>query len=46
MAPGMFIEMDNKSILLPGPPSEMQPMAKNELLPLLIDNDNTIFQSN
>ena len=21
----------------------MQPMAKNELLPLLIDNDNTIF---
>lgn len=44
MAPGMFIEMDNKKvILLPGPPSEMQPMAKNELLPLLIDNDNTIF---
>lgn len=44
MAPGMFIEMDNKKvILLPGPPSEMRPMAKNELLPLLIDNDNTIF---
>lgn len=44
MAPGMFIEMnDKKVILLPGPPSEMQPMAKNELLQLLIDNDNTIF---
>lgn len=44
MAPGMYIEInDKKVIMLPGPPSEMQPMAKNELLPLLIDNDNTIF---
>ena len=29
MAPGMLVEYeDKKVILLPGPPSEMQPMAK------------------
>lgn len=44
MAPGMLIEQNNKKIiLLPGPPKEMKPMAKNELLPLLIDDDKLIF---
>lgn len=43
MAPGMFVEYeDKKVILLPGPPSEMQPMAKNELLPYLMDEDRVI----
>ena len=36
MAPGMLLDYeDKKIILLPGPPKEMEPMAKNELLPLL-----------
>ena len=43
MAPGMLVEYeDKKVILLPGPPSEMQPMAKNELLPYLMDEDRVI----
>ncbi|UDI78403.1 CinA family nicotinamide mononucleotide deamidase-related protein [Staphylococcus taiwanensis] len=44
MAPGMLVEIkDQKVILLPGPPREMQPMAKNELLPYLMDDDKVIF---
>lgn len=44
MAPGMLVEQDNKRIvLLPGPPKELQPMAKNELLPHFVDNDRIIF---
>ena len=44
MAPGMLYEQnDKKIILLPGPPREMQPMAKNELLPYLMDDDKVIF---
>ena len=39
----MLVEYeDKKVILLPGPPSEMQPMAKNELLPYLMDEDRVI----
>lgn len=37
MAPGMVITVDKKMIiLLPGPPKEMQPMFKNELIPYLV----------
>ena len=44
MAPGMLVEIEDKQVvLLPGPPKEMQPMAKNELLPYILDNDNVIF---
>ncbi|EHJ07723.1 CinA family nicotinamide mononucleotide deamidase-related protein [Staphylococcus simiae] len=43
MAPGMLIETDNKKIvMLPGPPKEMQPMAKHELLPHFMDNKRII----
>lgn len=35
MAPGMLVEYeDKKVILLPGPPSEMQPMAKEWVITL------------
>lgn len=44
MAPGMLVEANGKRIaLLPGPPKEMQPMAKNELLPYLLDGEQVIF---
>lgn len=44
MAPGMLVKhKDKKVILLPGPPKEMQPMAKNELLPYLLDGEQIIF---
>lgn len=44
MAPGMLIEHgDKKIVMLPGPPREMQPMAKNELLPLIMDDETTIL---
>ena len=44
MAPGMLVEIEDKQVvLLPGPPKEMQPMAKNELLPLILDDDKVIF---
>ncbi|MFW3611494.1 CinA family nicotinamide mononucleotide deamidase-related protein [Staphylococcus caprae] len=44
MAPGMLVEKeDKKVVLLPGPPKEMKPMAKNELLPYLLDDDRVIF---
>lgn len=45
MAPGMMVKYENKHIiLLPGPPKEMQPMVKNELLPHFI-NDSSIIHS-
>ena len=44
MAPGMLVEIEDKQIvLLPGPPKEMQSMAKNELLSYILDDDNVIF---
>lgn len=44
MAPGMLVEIEEKKVvLLPGPPKEMQPMAKNELLPFILDDDKVIF---
>lgn len=44
MAPGMLVEVEGKRIaLLPGPPKEMQPMAKNELLPYLLEGEQVIF---
>ncbi|MDG0842272.1 CinA family nicotinamide mononucleotide deamidase-related protein [Staphylococcus equorum] len=44
MAPGMLVDQDEKRIvLLPGPPREMQPMAKNELLPFFLNGESTIF---
>lgn len=46
MAPGMLVEIEDKQVvLLPGPPKEMQPMAKNELLPYILDDDNVIFRT-
>ncbi|MDU5999632.1 MAG: CinA family nicotinamide mononucleotide deamidase-related protein, partial [Staphylococcus aureus] len=45
MAPGMLVELGKqKIILLPGPPKEMQPMVKNELLSHFI-NHNRIIHS-
>ncbi|MCD9065576.1 CinA family nicotinamide mononucleotide deamidase-related protein [Staphylococcus pasteuri] len=44
MAPGMLVENEGKKVvLLPGPPKEMKPMAKNELLPYILDDDKVIF---
>lgn len=44
MAPGMLVNHGDKKIaLLPGPPKEMQPMAKHELLPYLLNGEQTIF---
>ena len=44
MAPGMLVENEGKRVvLLPGPPKEMKPMAKNELLPYILDDDKVIF---
>ncbi|MCG7339597.1 CinA family nicotinamide mononucleotide deamidase-related protein [Staphylococcus sp. ACRSN] len=44
MAPGMLVNHNEKRIiLLPGPPKEMQPMAKNELLPHLLDGEQIIY---
>ena len=45
MAPMLVEYEDKKVILLPGPPSEMQPMAKNELLPYLMDEDRVIIRT-
>ncbi|WP_251516592.1 MULTISPECIES: CinA family nicotinamide mononucleotide deamidase-related protein [Staphylococcus] len=43
MAPGMLVDHHDKKIaLLPGPPREMQPMAKEELLPHLMDDERII----
>lgn len=44
MAPGMLVHYDDKKVvLLPGPPKEMQPMAKNELLPYFLEGENSIY---
>lgn len=44
MAPGMLVENEGKKVvLLPGPPKEMKSMAKNELLPYILDDDKVIF---
>ncbi|HLR19584.1 MAG TPA: CinA family nicotinamide mononucleotide deamidase-related protein [Staphylococcus sp.] len=44
MAPGMVINHDDKCVvLLPGPPREMQPMAKYELLPFFLNGESIIF---
>ncbi|PTF54526.1 competence/damage-inducible protein A, partial [Staphylococcus cohnii] len=44
MAPGMLVDYnDKKVVLLPGPPKEMQPMAKNELLPYFLDGEKSIY---
>lgn len=44
MAPGMLVESNGKRIvMLPGPPKENQPMARYELLPHLMDNEQVIF---
>ncbi|MDG0821236.1 CinA family nicotinamide mononucleotide deamidase-related protein [Staphylococcus equorum] len=44
MAPGMVVDQDERRIVfLPGPPREMQPMAKNELLPFFFNGESTIF---
>ena len=44
MAPGMLIEHNDKHIaLLPGPPKEMQPMAKDGLLPYFLNGESIIF---
>ncbi|WP_436860600.1 CinA family nicotinamide mononucleotide deamidase-related protein [Staphylococcus caeli] len=44
MAPGMLVEQDSKRIaLLPGPPKEMKPMAKEALLPYFLNGERTIF---
>ena len=44
MAPGMLVQQHGKQIaLLPGPPKEMKPMAKEALLPYFINGENTIF---
>ncbi|MGY3481082.1 MULTISPECIES: CinA family nicotinamide mononucleotide deamidase-related protein [Staphylococcus] len=44
MAPGMLIEHNDKRIaLLPGPPKEMQPMAKHGLLPYFLNGESIIF---
>lgn len=44
MAPGMLVKQDGKRIaLLPGPPKEMKPMAKEALLPYFLNGERTIF---
>ncbi|REH98253.1 CinA family nicotinamide mononucleotide deamidase-related protein, partial [Staphylococcus felis] len=44
MAPGIFVEYGNKAIvMLPGPPKEMKPMVDYELMPLLYQEDQTIY---
>lgn len=46
MAPGMLIEHNDKHIaLLPGPPKEMQPMAKDGLLPYFLNGESIIFRN-
>ncbi|MCY1568255.1 CinA family nicotinamide mononucleotide deamidase-related protein [Staphylococcus pettenkoferi] len=44
MAPGMLIKDGEKRVvMLPGPPKENKPMARHELLPLLMDGEQSIF---
>lgn len=44
MAPGMYLELDNKKIvLLPGPPKELQPMVNQYLIPYFLNEAHVIF---
>ncbi|MFC3932600.1 competence/damage-inducible protein A [Streptococcus dentapri] len=44
LAVGDFLKIDGKNyIVLPGPPSELQPMVQEQLLPLLIENHQQLF---
>ncbi|MDT3994423.1 CinA family nicotinamide mononucleotide deamidase-related protein [Mammaliicoccus sp. H-M34] len=44
MAPGMYLELDNKKIvLLPGPPKELQPMVNQYLIPYFLNEEHVIF---
>nr|WP_263313457.1 CinA family nicotinamide mononucleotide deamidase-related protein [Mammaliicoccus sp. Marseille-Q6498] len=43
MAPGMYLEHENKKVvLLPGPPKELQPMVKQYLVPYFLDEKRII----
>ncbi|QLK85899.1 CinA family nicotinamide mononucleotide deamidase-related protein [Staphylococcus sp. 17KM0847] len=44
MAPGMYIVYENTHVvMLPGPPSEMQPMLDNEFMPYFQQSGQTIY---
>ncbi|MCU5746764.1 CinA family nicotinamide mononucleotide deamidase-related protein [Staphylococcus sp. SQ8-PEA] len=44
MAPGIYVEHEGKHVvMLPGPPIENRPMAKNELLPLMTESEQIIY---
>ncbi|MBL0846846.1 CinA family nicotinamide mononucleotide deamidase-related protein [Mammaliicoccus fleurettii] len=44
MAPGMYLELDDKKIvLLPGPPKELQPMVNQYLIPYFLNEERVIF---
>lgn len=44
MAPGMYLEVDDKKIvLLPGPPKELQPMVNQYLIPYFLNEARVIF---
>ncbi|WP_239775877.1 CinA family nicotinamide mononucleotide deamidase-related protein [Mammaliicoccus sp. K-M42] len=44
MAPGMYLELDDKKIvLLPGPPKELQPMVNQYLIPYFLNEARVIF---
>ena len=44
MAPGMLVEKEQqKIVLLPGPPKELQPMVNRYMMPYFNDTENTIY---
>ncbi|MCY1049774.1 CinA family nicotinamide mononucleotide deamidase-related protein [Mammaliicoccus sciuri] len=44
MAPGMYLEVDDKKVvLLPGPPKELQPMVNQYLVPFFLNEERVIF---
>ncbi|SUK14861.1 competence-damage inducible protein [Staphylococcus agnetis] len=44
MAPGMLVEKEQqKVVLLPGPPKELQPMVNRYMMPYFNDTENTIY---
>ncbi|HAL08794.1 MAG TPA: competence/damage-inducible protein A [Staphylococcus sp.] len=44
MAPGMYLEVDDKKVvLLPGPPKELQPMVNQYLVPYFLNEERVIF---
>ncbi|WP_314347742.1 CinA family nicotinamide mononucleotide deamidase-related protein [Mammaliicoccus vitulinus] len=44
MAPGMYLEIDDKKVvLLPGPPKELQPMVNQYLVPYFLNEERVIF---